>query len=256
MASGGMSPSRAEYLGNVHADAANQFLISYLILTRFPESSPYALGFVLAHCLEVSIKAAYYQRKGDAPPTGKKGHRLGELIKLLPDDLKSELESNLPKDSVREEFRKNVNSMNEDPPNKMLQAFFAINPNFDDDEWMVLYAMFLSVDLKYGVDAKQRVLQPMQPVNPRLNKMALRLIASARESFPDKERHRRAIADFINRVPKKYDITAELKRLAETGTAQDTPDYITGDAPPPLLMFESAELDFIRRTLRLDPQAP
>jgi hypothetical protein len=211
-----MLPSTAKYLGNVHANAADQFLISYLILTRFPESSPYALGFALAHCLEVSTKAAIYQTKGEPPPTGQKGHVLLELIKVLPDDskLKDELKNSLPKKSALDEFLKNVNEMNENPPIQMLRKFFALNPNFDTDEWMVLYAMFRVVDLKYGVDTQKRVLQLMQPVNPKLNKLALRLIASARQYFPCKESHRTTIADFIDKVPEKYDIGAEVKRLA------------------------------------------
>jgi hypothetical protein len=256
MAPTAMSPARAEFVGNVYADSADQYLISYLILTRFPESSPYALGFVLAHCLEVSIKAAFFQVKGQAPPTGQKGHLLEELIELLPNDLKKELKSHLPDISVREHFDREVNRMNEAPPDEMLRTFFAINPEFDDDVWTMLYATFHSVDIRYGADAKQRVLQMMPPDNPKLTKMALRLIASAREHFPRKEDHRRTIAAFIDKLPTRYDLVAELKKLAETGTAQDTPAYITGDAPPPPLMFDSAELELIRRTFGLPSKAP
>jgi hypothetical protein len=67
-----MLPSTAERLGDIYATAADHYLVSYLILTRFPESSPYTLGFALAHCVKVSVKAAFFQVNKQAPPTGQK----------------------------------------------------------------------------------------------------------------------------------------------------------------------------------------
>jgi hypothetical protein len=40
-------------------------------------------------------------------------------------------------------------------------------------------------------------------------------------------------------------------KLLETGKAEDTPDYISGDAHTPPLLFTSEELALIRRTLSL-----
>jgi len=251
-----LSPDKADYLGEIYAKAADQYLISYLILTRFPQSNPYALGFTLAHCMEVSIKSAFFHVKKEAPPTGHEGHNLEKLIKLLPDDPRDELESYLPERSLRQRFATVVKTMNEAPPQEMLRKFFELNPNFDDELWMMLYTTFHSLDIKYGADAKLRVLQLMQSVDPKLNKMALRLIASARERFPHKEQHRRAIAAFVDKLPKKYDIIAELKKFAETGTAEDTPDYMTGKATPPPLLFDTAELDLLRQTFRLAAKSP
>ena len=82
-----------EFIAEVHAKAADQFLLSYLILTRFPQSSPYSLGFALGHCLELSIKTAYWHRKRHAP---KFKHFMDDLIEQLPADLKDELERILP----------------------------------------------------------------------------------------------------------------------------------------------------------------
>jgi hypothetical protein len=137
----------------------------------------------------------------------------------------------------------------------MLNEFFELNPNFNDEEWMFLYALFRSVHVKYGVDNKQAVLKVFQPVKPRLNKMALRLIGSARKSFPRAEHHRRKIADFVDNLPKKYDIIAEMRKLGRGRKAQDTPDYMKGKAPPPPLLFDAAELRFLRRTLRVGRKA-
>jgi hypothetical protein len=246
-----VTPEEADYLGEIYAKAADQYLISYLILTRFPESNPYALGFVLAHCIEVSVKAVIFHLTKQAPPTGQKGHLLEELLKLLPNDLKTELESHLPKDTTREHFLREVDDMHKAPPLKMLQTFFAINPEFDDDLWMMLYAMYFPVDIKYGADAGRNVLQPMQGDNPRLNKMALRLIACARERFPYTENHRGTLAEFVDKLPSKYSIVAEVQKLVATGTAEDTPAYITGDAPAPPLLFDTAELDLLRQTFGL-----
>jgi len=251
-----LSPSKADYLGEIYAEAADQYLVSYLILTRFPESNPYALGFILAHSIEVSLKAVIFYQTKKAPPTGQKGHRLEELLKLLPSHLSNELESHLPERSVREHFVREVNRMHEAPPPEMLRTFFDISPNFNDELWMFLYAMYLSVDLKYGADANLRVLQPMQAVNPKLNQMALRFIACARESFPNKESHRQRLAQFVGKLPEKYNLIKQLKNLAETGTAEDTPAYIRGDALPPPLLFDTAELELLTRTFRLTGKSP
>jgi hypothetical protein len=253
MASAAMSPSDLDTIADVHARAADQFLISYLILTRFPESNPYALGFALAHCLEVSIKAAYYVTKREAPPMK---HYLDELIATLPDDFRDELQSNLPKQTVRDKFDEKVDDMNAASGHEMLKTFFEINPGFDDDLWMMLYAIFRSQHIKYGVDRQGRVLKFPVGEAPRLNEMALRLIAIAREKFPDKENHRGKIADFVGKLPEKYSIAKEMMRLAETGKAEDTPDYITGLEPAPPLLFELSELSMLRHTFALGPRAP
>jgi hypothetical protein len=246
-----LTPQKADFLAQIYARAADQYLISYLILTRFPESNSYALGFTLAHCMEISIKTAYFYVKKEPPPTGRDGHNLETLIKRLPDDLRDELEACLPEDSLRRRFEAEAKRMNEAIPTDMLRKFFDLNPRFDDDLWMMLYATFYSLDIKYGADGQLRVLQLMQAINPRLNKMGLRLIASARERFPHKELHRRTLAEFVDKLPRKYSIVAELRKFFETGKAEDTPAYMRGEAPPPLLLFDGAELDMLRQMFGL-----
>jgi hypothetical protein len=250
-----VTPKEAEHLGEIYAKAGDQYLISYLILTRFPETNPYALGFVFAHCIEVSVKAVIFHRTKQAPPTGQKGHRLDELLELLPYDLKTELESHLPDPSVREHFLREVKDMHQAPPLEMLRRYFAINPESDDDVWMMLYAMYFSGDIRYGADARRNVLQLMPSGKPRLNK-ALRLIACARERFPYNETHRRTLAEFVDKLPTKYNIVAEVQKLVETGTAEDTPAYFTGDAPAPPLLFDKAELNLLRQTFGLASKPP
>ncbi len=246
-----ITPDRADYLGEIYAKAADQYLISYLILTRFPQSNPYALCFTLAHCMEISIKAAFFYVKKEAPPTGRDGHNLEKLIKLLPDEPRKKLDDCLPEDTIRRRFETGAKKINDAPPQQMLQNFRELNPNFDDELWMMLCATFYSLDIKYGADGQLRVLQLMQAVDPKLNKRALRLIATARESFPHVQEHRRTLAEFVDKLPRKYDIIAELKKLAETGTAEDTPAYIRGEAPSPPLLFDTAELDTLRNIFRL-----
>ena len=41
--------------------------------------------------------------------------------------------------------------------------------------------------------------------------------------IPFQESHRRTLADFIEKLPKKYNIAEEVMKLAKTGKAQDTP---------------------------------
>ncbi len=246
-----VTPDRADFLAQTYATASDQYLISYLILTRFPESNSYALGFTLAHCMEISIKAAFFYFKKEAPPTGREGHNLETLIKRLPDNLRDELEACLPADSLRRRFETESKTMNEATPMEMLKKFFELNPKFDDDLWMMLYATFYSLDIKYGADAQLRVLQLMQAVKPRLNKLALRLIATARRHFPHKERHRRTLAEFVDKLPREYSVVEQIKKLIATGKAEDTPAYLRGEAPPPLMMFDGAELNILRQIFRL-----
>ena len=54
-------PSRTA-IADVHADAADQFLISYLTMTRLKQCSPYAILFTLGHCIELSIKAVFWSQ--------------------------------------------------------------------------------------------------------------------------------------------------------------------------------------------------
>jgi hypothetical protein len=44
-----VSPEKAEFVTNVIAGAADQYLTSYLVLTRFEECGPYSIAFALAH---------------------------------------------------------------------------------------------------------------------------------------------------------------------------------------------------------------
>ena len=54
--------------------------------------------------------------------------------------------------SLRAKFSVRVSNMNAATPMDMLTEFFELNPNFDDEKWMFLYAIFRSMHVKYGVD--------------------------------------------------------------------------------------------------------
>jgi hypothetical protein len=73
---------------------------------------------------------------------------------------------------------------------------------------MLLYSMYFSVDLKYGVDTQRRLVQPFVGIEPRLNKKALLLIGSAREFFPRKEDHPPFLLD-----DRELDLVRETLRL-------------------------------------------
>ena len=77
------------------------------------------------------------------------------------------------------------------------------------------------------------------------------MIATAREWFPDKEGHRRVLAEFIDTLPKEFDTIANANKLAGKEKAEDTLNYMLGKAPVPPLLFGLAELDFLSRTFRL-----
>src|ERR1700724_122991 len=124
-----MSPAphpNAEFIAEVHAKAADQFLLSYLALTRFPESSPNSLGFALGHCLELSIKTAFWQRKRRAP---KFKHFMDELIEQLPADLQRALNRILPSTRRRRRFKFAIRRLHKAPTIEMLKTYFNINPN-------------------------------------------------------------------------------------------------------------------------------
>jgi hypothetical protein len=67
MPSPSVSADKAEEIAEVIATAADQYLFSYIILTRFEECQPYSIGFTMAHCIELSIKAAYWRKLKKAP---------------------------------------------------------------------------------------------------------------------------------------------------------------------------------------------
>jgi hypothetical protein len=101
-----LTAPEADRLAEIHADAADQFLISYLTLTRFPEGNVYALSFLLAHCLELSIKTIYCKELRLQPPSGSQGHLIENLIAPpLPDYIRNELENYLPLSNIRARFR-------------------------------------------------------------------------------------------------------------------------------------------------------
>jgi hypothetical protein len=262
-----VSPHSADYLAGVHANAADQFLVSYLALTRFPHTSPYALGFALGHCLELSIKAAHWHRTQQAPVLQ---HSLDGLIEKLPDDLKDELEKILPNSKKRDRFRSAVKQMHKAPTLKMLKTYFTLNPRADDDEWLVLYIMYVLPHIKYGVDKEEGVLQLFQPAKPKLNKIALRAIGRLRREFPFENR---TLAEFmehyVTRAPDKGLTVSRLMNFLETNaqrersssenpvslaTTRQEPEAATSAdsekiGPNSSLVFESEELRLIAHTL-------
>jgi hypothetical protein len=223
-----LTAPEADRLAEIHADAADQFLISYLTLTRFPEGNVYALSFLLAHCLELSIKTIFCKKLRRQPPSGQQGHLIENLIAPLPYDIRSELENYLPFPNIRARSRDELHDKLARPTLAFLDWFFELNPNFNDEEWTLLYAMFFVVDLKYGVDTRRRSVQPMVGIVPRLNKRALGLFGATREYFPNKERHRSFLQDFVNKLPEEYNIVRELSKIGTDETPQDTPDYMLG----------------------------
>jgi hypothetical protein len=242
-----LSPDEAERIAEVIANAADQFLIAYIIQARFEECGPYSVAFTMAHCLELSIKAAYWLEKRTPPD----GHEIEPLIKALRPGLGDELENLLPDPVVRQKFRDRVDAMNIAAPMDMLEWFFDVNPNFDDDEWMVLYALFRPVNLKYGVTKKNpTIIRMMLPERLRLNRKGLRLTGCARERFPNKEQHRDKLRKFVARLPKRRTIIDAINELLEKGSAYFNPK--DEDAVPfPRLIFDAAELELLRDTLAL-----
>lgn len=185
---------QADFIDGIHADGADQFLISYLTLTRFPQSSPYALGFALGHSFELSLKAIYWSTKRMFPNT----HALDALISKIGPDLEREMDAILPdRRTVRHAFEGQVKTMMEGPLTEQLKMYFRFIPTGNDDAWLMLFILYILADVKYGVDTKQRVLQLMPVSPPRLNAMALRAIGCARRHFPHPERHRAEIEMFI-----------------------------------------------------------
>jgi hypothetical protein len=256
MASSNLTPSEAERIAEITADAADQFLISYIVLTRFAECGPYSIGFAMAHCLELSIKAVYWQEKKQAPPRNQgAGHHLYPLIEALKPGIGDELEALLPPPETRTKFDASVDTMNEANIRDMLAKFFEINPNFDDDTWMLLYALYRLMHVKFGVDTKQRILQLMQPTNPKLNKKVLRLIGCARKGFPNSDNHQREIRRFVERIetatPQRPSIIDRLRELVETGKTADYPGDNADAQPVSLLTFEPEELALLKDTLSL-----
>jgi hypothetical protein len=185
---------QADFIAGIHADGADQFLISYLTLTRFPQSSPYSLGFALGHCFELSLKAIYWSVKGTLPNT----HALDELTTNIGSDLEREMDTILPdRNTVRNRFKDIVKPMMEGPLSEQFKTYFEFIPTGNDDAWLMLFILYILADVKYGVDKKQRVLQLMQTTPPRLNSMALRAIGCARRHFPRPDFHRIEIEKFV-----------------------------------------------------------
>lgn len=208
---------QADFIAGIHADGADQFLISYLTLTRFPQSSPYALGFALGHAFELSLKAVYWFTKRTFPDS----HLLDALITSIGADLKREMDAILPDRSVRDRFKDAVKPMMEAPVIQQIRTYFEFIPTGDDDAWLVLFILYILADVKYGVDRKQRILQLMPVHPPKLNAMALRAIGCARRHFPNAGLHRGEIEKFIVayavKAPIKGITVAQLERLVAAG---------------------------------------
>jgi hypothetical protein len=249
MASGNALPREAERIADVIAGVADQFLISYIIQSRFEECGPHSVAFTFAHCLELSIKAAYWQIKTASPPAN---HQVAQLIELLRPGLGDQLLSHLPSEETRQKFKSHVDAMNAAPVGDMLKWFFEVNPNFDDGTWMILYALFRPVHVKYGVDKQPAILQMMLGERLRLNETGLRLIGCSREEFPNQQFHKATLSRFIDRLPRRRTIIDALDEYFRTGEGEFDPTVEEKRAGPfPRLTFDGGELDLLRDALRL-----
>jgi hypothetical protein len=247
MPSPSVSADKAEEIAEVIATAADQYLFSYIILTRFEECQPYSIGFTMAHCIELSIKVAYWRKFKKAPDN----HRINDIIEELRPGIGDRLEKLLPDEELRKAFHASVDEINKAPFMKMLKRVLKINPNLDDDKWMVLYAVHRSLHVKYGVDKQPAILQLLAPVKPRLNKMALELIGCARTEFPHKDYHQRKLRKFVDKLPKQYSIVDAVIKLATKEKHEGKTKRITNAKPIRLPQFKPEELALLRRTLCL-----
>jgi hypothetical protein len=245
----GSAEARVDFLAGVTAKAADQFLIAYIVLTRFSECTPYALCFTLAHCLELSVKAAYWSTMRQKPP---KTYRILDLMERLPQPMQDAMSPYLPGVQAREKFkefyRKQQGSFVD-----MLRAFFAANPRFKDDDTQIFFSIYHSMDLKYGIDAQDVVLQLMTGTIPKLNFKALRLISIARKHFVNANFHHRNLVDFIARLtdsgaiqPSTLDI---LTQYLKTGSAPDS-KQVSSPASP--FLFTSSDFTALKQALSLD----
>jgi hypothetical protein len=234
-------------VADVVADTADQFLISYILLTRFEDCGPHAATFTLAHCLELSIKAVHWHMRGAPPPLD---HRLDKLIENLQSELGTEFLAVLPDTASRDQFKLRIDDMNTAIFMEMLESFFEINPNWDDDKWAVLYALYRPVHLKYGVDRRPAVIQLMLPEKLHLNRMALRLMGIARKRFPNPEGHRKKIERFISRLPKRRTIVDALNEYFMKGAAHFDPETERKvEGLFPRMTFDGEELELLRAAL-------
>jgi hypothetical protein len=243
-----VSASKAKQIAEVIATAADQYLFSYIILTRFEECQLYSIGFTMAHCIELSIKAVHWLKLRKAPDN----HRIEKIIEeLKPVGIGHELEKLLPDSETRKAFHGSVDEINKASFMEMMKGVLKINPNLDDDKWMVLYAILRSVNVKYGVDKHPAILQLLAPVKPRLNKMALGLIGCARTEFPDKDRHQRELLKFVDKLPKQYSIVDAIIKQTQEKELGGKKKRIKSVRPIRLPQFKPEELALIRRALSL-----
>jgi hypothetical protein len=180
-----------------------------------------------------------------------KGHDLEEVIKELQLNPRRRLWRRLPNKATRTMFSKWIDQINRAPFVKMMELFTAIDLTFDDDQWMVLYAMFRSLHVKYGVDTQPAILRLMVPKKPRLNRMALRVIGCARKMFPERKRHQDVLRTFVANLPKRRTFSDAVAELRKKGKAYYDPKAPHDSGPAPSLVFEPQELQLLKRTLAL-----
>jgi hypothetical protein len=243
------SPSLASpaLVADIVAGTADQFLISYILLSRFEDCGPHAATFTLAHCIELSIKAVHWHVRAAPPPFN---HRLDEIIGDLQDELGTEFLLALPDPLSRDRFKRRIDDINTSVFMEMLESFYEINPNWDDDKWAVLYALYRPVHLKYGVDRRPAVIQLMLPEKLHLNRMALRLIGIARKRFPNPEGHQKKIQKFVSRLPRRRTIIDALDEYFAKGSADFDPEVERkAEGPFPRMTFDGEELELLKDTL-------
>ena len=243
-----VSESQVLSIAGIVADAADQYLISYILLTRFVETTPYSLIFTLAHCIELSIKAAYWNVNRTSPG---KTHGIDQLLERLP-ALKAEAEKYLPSQEMRKQFRDQVDEINRAQGSDMIKALLAINPNLNDDNWQLLYSLDRSVHVKYGVDNNSAVLQLVSPVVPKLNVKALKLIGCARRLFIAEDQHRTTLVKFMRKLDAagalRHSIIERLQEHTNTGRLVSLADP---NPPKSLISFEPDETALLKGALLL-----